>query len=274
MGRPFPTLDQSERIELAYKLLTLANAAIVVTDAGEPIGVVTRQDIISYLSVISPTLGTARMKFSQPASTPDKRPTATARRSFRSTRPQPTRKMRSACTKASITVARSTDARRAGKTTRLTRKTRRSAARSPAHGRRRLRSTCSLPAIRRRHEDLYGGTYRLFSRVLSRYGLDFTYVDMRDLAAVKAAIRPNTRMIWIETPTNRCSPRRHRGDRALRSGTAHRRRRRQHFASPYFQQPLALGADVVVHSTTKYIGGHSDVVGGAVLTTMPASTTR
>ncbi len=59
MGRPFPTLDQSERIELAYKLLTLANAAIVVTDAGEPIGVVTRQDIISYLSVISPTLGTA-----------------------------------------------------------------------------------------------------------------------------------------------------------------------------------------------------------------------
>ncbi len=117
-------------------------------------------------------------------------------------------------------------------------------------------------------EDLYGGTYRLFSRVLSRYGLDFTYVDMRDLAAVKAAIRPNTRMIWIETPTN---PLLNLADiaaiAALRSGDGRIVVAVDNtFASPYFQQPLALGADVAVHSTTKYIGGHSDVVGGAVLT--------
>jgi cystathionine gamma-synthase/cystathionine gamma-lyase len=117
-------------------------------------------------------------------------------------------------------------------------------------------------------EDLYGGTYRLFSRVLSRYGLDFTYVDMRDLTAVKAAVRPNTRMIWIETPTN---PLLNLADisaiAALRAGEGRIVVAVDNtFASPYFQQPLALGADVVVHSTTKYIGGHSDVVGGAVLT--------
>jgi cystathionine gamma-synthase/cystathionine gamma-lyase len=115
-------------------------------------------------------------------------------------------------------------------------------------------------------DDLYGGTYRLFSRVLSRYGLEFTYVDMADLDAVRAAIRPNTKMFWLETPTNPllklidiraiCS---------LRTG-AQLVVVDNTFASPYFQQPLAHGADIVVHSTTKYIGGHSDVVGGAALT--------
>ena len=115
-------------------------------------------------------------------------------------------------------------------------------------------------------DDLYGGTYRLFSRVLARYGLEFTYVDMADLDAVRAAIKPNTKMFWIETPTNPllklidiraiCSLRKS-GQIVAVDNT---------FASPYFQQPLSLGADVVVHSTTKYIGGHSDVVGGAALT--------
>ncbi|MDQ2872384.1 MAG: cystathionine gamma-synthase [Candidatus Eremiobacteraeota bacterium] len=114
-------------------------------------------------------------------------------------------------------------------------------------------------------DDLYGGTYRLFSRVLARYGLEFTYVDMADIAAVRAAIKPNTKMFWIETPTNPllklidiraiCDL---RGKAFVVVDNT--------FASPYFQQPLALGADVVVHSTTKYIGGHSDVVGGAALT--------
>jgi cystathionine gamma-synthase/cystathionine gamma-lyase len=115
-------------------------------------------------------------------------------------------------------------------------------------------------------DDLYGGTYRLFSRVLARYGLEFTYVDMADLDAVRAAIKPNTKMFWIETPTNPllklidiraiCSLRKS-GQIVVVDNT---------FASPYFQQPLSLGADIVVHSTTKYIGGHSDVVGGAALT--------
>lgn len=115
-------------------------------------------------------------------------------------------------------------------------------------------------------DDLYGGTYRLFSRVLTRYGLEFTYVDMADMDAVRAAIKPNTKMFWVETPTNPllklidiraiCALRKS-GQIVVVDNT---------FASPYFQQPLALGADVVVHSTTKYIGGHSDVVGGAALT--------
>ncbi|HYZ14874.1 MAG TPA: cystathionine gamma-synthase [Candidatus Acidoferrum sp.] len=115
-------------------------------------------------------------------------------------------------------------------------------------------------------DDLYGGTYRLFSRVLVRYGLTFSYVDMSDLEAIRAAIQPNTKLFWIETPTNPLlklidiagvSALRRPGQVVVVDNT---------FATPYFQSPLALGADVVVHSTTKYIGGHSDVVGGAALT--------
>lgn len=115
-------------------------------------------------------------------------------------------------------------------------------------------------------DDLYGGTYRLFTKVLTRYGLEFTYVDMSDLAAVRAAIKPNTKLFWIETPTNpllklvdiaAIAKMKTAGQIVVVDNT---------FASPYFQAPLALGADVVVHSTTKYIGGHSDVVGGAALT--------
>ncbi|MHB8177409.1 MAG: cystathionine gamma-synthase [Vulcanimicrobiaceae bacterium] len=125
-------------------------------------------------------------------------------------------------------------------------------------------------------DDLYGGTYRLFSRVLVRYGLEFTYVDMSDLAAVRAAIRPNTKLFWIETPTN---PLLKLIDIAalsgLRDASADLETRAvvvvdNTFATPYFQQPLLLGADIVVHSTTKYIGGHSDVVGGVAITDDPA----
>ncbi|MDE2483443.1 MAG: cystathionine gamma-synthase [bacterium] len=118
-------------------------------------------------------------------------------------------------------------------------------------------------------DDLYGGTYRLFSRVLERYGLSFTYVDMSDLAAVRAAVRPNTKLFWIETPTNPLLKLIDiagvvgiRGELATKATVVVDNT----FASPYFQQPLALGADVVVHSTTKYIGGHSDVVGGVAIT--------
>ncbi len=120
-------------------------------------------------------------------------------------------------------------------------------------------------------DDLYGGTYRLFSRVLQRYGLEFTFLDITDLDAVRAAIRPNTKLFWIETPTN---PLLRLADIAALRRVADADAREERiilavdntFASPYFQQPLALGADVVVHSTTKYIGGHSDVVGGIAVT--------
>jgi cystathionine gamma-synthase len=112
--------------------------------------------------------------------------------------------------------------------------------------------------------DLYGGTYRLVDKVLARWGLRFTMVDQTDLDALAAAVREDTRLIWVETPTN---PLLHVVDLA---GVLARRRRAlvavdNTFATPVNQQPLLAGADAVVHSTTKYLGGHSDVVGGAVV---------
>jgi cystathionine gamma-synthase/cystathionine gamma-lyase len=117
-------------------------------------------------------------------------------------------------------------------------------------------------------DDLYGGTYRLFDKVLPRSGgLEFTYADTTDAASVEEALRPETRLLWIETPTN---PLLTISDIAKLSEMAHERGAfvvvDNTFASPYFQNPLALGAEIVVHSTTKYMGGHSDVVGGAVAT--------
>jgi len=116
-------------------------------------------------------------------------------------------------------------------------------------------------------DDVYGGTYRLFELVLKRYGLSFSWIDMTDPEAVRKAIKPNSRMVWIETPTNPmlnlvdipavAEIAKDAGLLTVVDNT---------FASPYLQQPLELGADVVVHSTTKYVGGHSDVVGGAVIT--------
>ena len=116
-------------------------------------------------------------------------------------------------------------------------------------------------------EDLYGGSFRLFDKVRRRSaGLEFSFVDLGDLAAIEAAITPRTKLIWAETPTNPllrlvdleaiAALARRRGLIAAADNT---------FASPYVQRPLELGFDVVMHSTTKYIGGHSDVVGGALV---------
>jgi cystathionine gamma-lyase len=116
-------------------------------------------------------------------------------------------------------------------------------------------------------EDLYGGSFRLFDKVRKRSaGLSFSFVDLADLAAVEAAITPKTRLLWVETPTN---PLLRLADLKALAALA-----RKHgliaaadntFASPYVQRPLELGFDVVMHSTTKYVGGHSDVVGGALI---------
>ncbi|MGZ4669082.1 MAG: cystathionine gamma-synthase [Blastococcus sp.] len=115
--------------------------------------------------------------------------------------------------------------------------------------------------------DAYGGTFRLISRVASRWGVEHTPADLADLDAVRAALRPSTRVIWCETPTN---PLLNIADIAALADVAHEAGALlvvdNTFASPYLQQPLTLGADVVVHSTTKYLGGHSDVVGGALVT--------
>lgn len=115
--------------------------------------------------------------------------------------------------------------------------------------------------------DLYGGTYRVFTKVFQRFGLAFSFVDATDVDAVMAAVTPKTKLLWIETPSNPmlrltdikevCRRAHERGVKVCVDNT---------FASPALQQPLSLGADVVVHSTTKYLGGHSDVVGGAVVT--------
>jgi len=116
-------------------------------------------------------------------------------------------------------------------------------------------------------DDAYGGTYRLIARVLARWGVEFTPVAMHDPDAVLAAVRPNTSVIWVETPTN---PLLNVADISALAEISHSTGAKlvvdNTFASPYLQQPIGLGADVVVHSTTKYLGGHSDVVGGAVIT--------
>jgi cystathionine beta-lyase/cystathionine gamma-synthase len=116
--------------------------------------------------------------------------------------------------------------------------------------------------------DVYGGTYRLFERVLKAYGLEFTYVDTTQLAEIESALRPNTRLLWLETPSNpllRVSDLRAVADLVHRARPGAWMAVDNTFATPYLQQPLELGADLVVHSTTKYLGGHSDVVGGAVV---------
>jgi cystathionine gamma-synthase len=118
-------------------------------------------------------------------------------------------------------------------------------------------------------DDLYGGTYRLVDKVLARWGLEYTMVDQRDPDAFAAAIRPATRLVWVETPTNPAlnvvdiaAVVRAAGDGALVAVDST-------FATPVHQRPLELGAGAVVHSTTKYLGGHSDAVGGAVVVRDP-----
>ncbi|MFQ3581065.1 MAG: cystathionine gamma-synthase [Chloracidobacterium sp.] len=124
-------------------------------------------------------------------------------------------------------------------------------------------------------DNTYGGTYRLFERVLTDFGLTFDYVDASEPAQVTAALRPTTRMVFLETPTNPvmrlcdiaaiAQVARPRGIHVVVDNT---------FMSPYFQRPLALGANIVVHSTTKYLNGHSDSVGGVVVVTEPALAER
>lgn len=119
-------------------------------------------------------------------------------------------------------------------------------------------------------DDLYGGTYRLLEKVVTNWGVTTTYADINDLDAFEAAIQPNTKLIWIETPTN---PLLKIVD--IQALAAISRKNNlilvvdNTFASPYFQRPLTLGADIVVHSTTKYLSGHSDIIGGAVITSDP-----
>jgi cystathionine gamma-lyase/cystathionine beta-lyase/cystathionine gamma-lyase/homocysteine desulfhydrase len=123
--------------------------------------------------------------------------------------------------------------------------------------------------------NVYGGTYRLFSKVLEDFGLRFSYVDTSQIANIEAALRPETRMVYIETPTNPimiltdieavAALCRRRGLVSVVDNT---------FLTPYFQRPLALGADIVVHSTTKYLNGHSDSVGGALILSRPEHAER
>ncbi len=116
-------------------------------------------------------------------------------------------------------------------------------------------------------DDLYGGSYRIFERIMSRYNIETSYVPAGTIAEYEKAIRPNTKLIWLETPTN---PLLRLVDIQAVAEIAHRHNLLlvvdNTFSSPYFQQPLTLGADIVLHSTTKYINGHSDVIGGAVVT--------
>lgn len=115
-------------------------------------------------------------------------------------------------------------------------------------------------------DDMYGGTFRLMDKVIKHNGIEFSYVDLTNVENFRKAIKPNTKMVWIETPTNptmklvdirkASAIAREKGILSIVDNT---------FMSPYFQRPLELGADIVLHSTTKYVGGHSDVVGGALI---------
>jgi cystathionine beta-lyase/cystathionine gamma-synthase len=119
--------------------------------------------------------------------------------------------------------------------------------------------------------DLYGGTRRLFDKIMHSFGVNFTYIDGTTGSAFENAIKPETRMLWVETPTN---PLLHVIDLAMAAKLAHKHKALlavdNTFASPYLQQPLKHGADIVVHSTTKYLGGHSDLVGGALVLSDPS----
>ncbi|MBI2712663.1 MAG: cystathionine gamma-synthase [Bdellovibrio sp.] len=116
-------------------------------------------------------------------------------------------------------------------------------------------------------DDVYGGTFRIFDKVYRKLGLDFTFLDFSDLKQVEAAFRPNTRLLWMETPTNPLLK-----VLDIEAITAIARRKKvvsvvdNTFMSSYFQKPLSLGADLVIHSVTKYMNGHSDVVGGILAT--------
>lgn len=115
-------------------------------------------------------------------------------------------------------------------------------------------------------EGVYGGSYRLFSQVIARFGVEFTFVDSGDLDQIRQAVRPNTRLVHVETPTN---PMMRLTDLAAAAEIAHAAGAilsvDNTFASPYNQRPLELGADLVVHSTTKYLNGHSDMIGGLAI---------
>ncbi len=116
-------------------------------------------------------------------------------------------------------------------------------------------------------DDMYGGTYRLFEQVFRKQGIDFCYVDLADASMLEAAMKPNTRMVWLESPTN---PLMKLMDIEALAKIAHDRGAMvmvdNTFMSPFYQRPIELGADMVLHSTTKYINGHSDLIGGLVVT--------
>ncbi|HEX4102829.1 MAG: cystathionine gamma-synthase [Pseudonocardiaceae bacterium] len=130
-----------------------------------------------------------------------------------------------------------------------------------------LRATCRPGDHIVIPDDAYGGTFRLIDKVFRHWGVEHTAVGQSDLDAVRTAMRPNTRLVWCETPTN---PLLNIADIAALASIAHEAGAQlvvdNTFATPYLQTPLGLGADVVLHSTTKYLGGHSDVIGGALIT--------
>ncbi|MBI2832727.1 MAG: PLP-dependent transferase [Chloroflexi bacterium] len=124
-------------------------------------------------------------------------------------------------------------------------------------------------------DDIYGGTFRLFENVMEKFGVEFTFLRMDNKKKIEAAIRPNTRMMWLETPSN---PLLNITDIEMVADIARKHKiltaMDNTFASPYFMNPIKYGIDIVVHSTTKYLNGHSDVVGGAVVTSTDELTER
>ena len=266
MEPPFPAVAADDSATDAVAVLAGERDALLVTVDGRAAGVVTRADLLEALARVT-TFATRAV---HAGLEPD--PDVSARSSRRSTRPRPTRsRSRGSSSRTSTT--------RAARTPRGRRSRRRSASSRAGSGSAFSSGMAATHALLTAAtnagdhvilpDDLYGGTYRLVDKVLSRFGLAYDMVDQTDPANVAAALRPETKVIWVETPTNPLlnvvdveAIVAGKGDALVAVDNT--------FATPAIQRPLELGADAVVHSTTKYLGGHSDVVGGAVIVKDPA----
>ena len=262
MEPPFNGVSTKDPVREAVELLTGESQALIVSEHGRPMGIVTRTDLLESLVIVM-----RRSRRKRRPRRPRARPRPTATSSPRSTSRRPTSSRRPASSSTDYDYSRSANPTRSALERALGELegglgSAFSSGMAAEHA--LITAVCSAGDHVVIPDDLYGGTYRLVDKVLARWGLVYTMVDQTDLDAVEAAVRDDTKLVWVETPTNPTLKvidvpaivERARGAFVAVDNT---------FATPVYQRPLELGADAAVHSTTKYLGGHSDAVGGAVV---------